>query len=134
LSDAVPPPRRHSSVLIVDDNEHVRGVFVDYVTLMGSEVREASNGLEALGMIEQNRPDLVLLDLKMPRLGGYETVRLIRELDPRVRIIVITGDISEETRCDVERLGLELLLKPIDLQELDTLFARSPSDPLPRTT
>jgi CheY-like chemotaxis protein len=112
-------------VLIADDNEDVRRVLVDYVTMIESEVLEASNGLEALWIVKHHRPDVVLLDLTMPRLGGYETIRHIRKFDPRIRIVVITGDASEQTRRAIEDLGLELLVKPIDLRALDALFGRA---------
>src|SRR4051794_2910258 len=69
-------------VLIADDNESVRQVLVDYVITTESEVLEASNGLEALWIVKHQRPDLVLLDLSMPRLGGLETIRHIRKFDP----------------------------------------------------
>jgi CheY-like chemotaxis protein len=119
------PPIRPRSVLIADDNEDVRQVLVDYVTMIESEVLEASNGLEALWIVKHHRPDVVLLDLTMPRLGGYETIRHIRKFDPRIRIVVITGDASEQTRRAIEDLGLELLVKPIDLRALDAIFGRA---------
>src|SRR6266850_6848166 len=103
---------RPRSILVVDDNEKVRQVLVDYVSTIGSEPLEASNGLQALWIVKQQRPDLVLLDLSMPRLGGFEAVRHIQKFDPSIRIIVITGDLSDETRREVERLGLEMLEKP----------------------
>ena len=125
MPDAL-PPTRPSTVLIVDDNEDVRRLLVDYATMLESEVLEASNGLEALWIVKHRRPELVLLDLTMPRLGGYETIRHIRKFDPRIRIVVITGDATEQTRREVGRLGLELLIKPIDLRALDALFRGSP--------
>jgi CheY-like chemotaxis protein len=113
------------SVLIVDDNENVRRTLLEYAQMVGSQAWEASNGLEALWIVKHHRPALVLLDLTMPRLDGYETVRHIRRFDPRIRIVVITGDASEQTRREVERLGLELMVKPIDLRALDALFGSS---------
>ena len=126
LPDATPPHRLSNSVLIVDDNEHVRQVLVEYVTMIEREVLEASNGLEALWIVKHQRPDVVLLDLTMPRLGGYETIRHIRKFDPRIRIVVITGDAREETRREIEGLGLELLVKPLDIRALDALFKGAP--------
>jgi DNA-binding response OmpR family regulator len=67
----------------------------------------------------------VLLDLTMPGLGAYETIRQMRTFDPHLRIIVITGDGSEETEREVEDLGVELLVKPIGLQALDALLGRA---------
>lgn len=119
------PPIR-PRVLIVDDNEDVRRMLVECVTtVIQSEVLQASNGLEALWIIKHHRPDVVLLDLTMPRLGGYETIPHIRKFDPSIRIVVITGDTSEETRREVDRLGLELLMKPFSVRALAALFGRA---------
>jgi len=116
---------RPRSILVVDDNEKVRQVLVDYVSTIGSEPLEASNGLQALWIVKQQRPDLVLLDLSMPRLGGFEAVRHIQKFDPSIRIIVITGDLSDETRREVERLGLEMLEKPFAFHVLDRMLGRA---------
>ena len=111
------------SVLIVDDDDRVRQTIAEYVKMSGSEAWEASNGLEALWVVKHRRPALVLLDLAMPRLDGYETIRHIRKFDPSIRIVVITGDVSEATRQRVAGLGVDLLLKPIDIRSLDAMFA-----------
>lgn len=126
MPDSDPPTHSHPhSVLIADDNESVRRVLVDYVTLvMETEVLEASNGVEALRIVEHQRPELVLIDLAMPSLDGYETIRHIRKFDPRIRVVVITGDTSEETRREVGRLGVDLLVKPFDFRALDALLGR----------
>ena len=126
MPEAPPPSRPVNSVLIVDDNEQIRQLLVEYVTMIEKEVLEASNGLEALWIVKHQRPDVVLLDLTMPRLGGHETIRHIRKFDPGIRIVVITGDASEETRHEIERLGIEILVKPIDLRALDALFKKAP--------
>ena len=65
----------------------------------------------------------MLLDLTMPRLDGFETIRYIKKFDPSIEIVVVTGDASEATRRRVEELGLGLLIKPFQLHELDSLFA-----------
>jgi CheY-like chemotaxis protein len=116
------PSTRRRFVLIVDDNAQVRQLLVDYAATIGREALEAENGLQALWIVKQQRPELVLLDLKMPRLGGYEAVRHIQKFDPGIRIVVITGDQSDETRREVERLGLELLEKPFDFHRLDRIL------------
>ena len=110
------------SVLIVDDDDDVRQMIADYVKTAGSEAWEASNGLEALWVVRHQRPWLVLLDLMMPRLDGYETIRHIRKFDPSIRIIVITGDVGDATRQRVADLGVALIVKPIDLRSLDAIF------------
>lgn len=116
-----PPPARRS-VLVVEDNRELRQTILDYAASMDCEAWEAGNGLEALWIVKHQRPTLVLLDLAMPRLDGFETIRHIQKFDPSIRIVVITGDASEATRSRVRGLGLDLLVKPFNLSALDPLF------------
>ena len=116
------PPAARRSVLVVEDNPDLRQTLLDYATSLNCEAWEAGNGLEALWIVKHHRPTLVLLDLTMPRLDGFETIRHIQKFDPSIRIVVITGDSSEATRSRVEGLGLELLVKPFQLHDLDPLF------------
>lgn len=108
-----------SSVLIVDDDENLRAVLRAYMEAAGLTAWEATNGLEALWIVKHHRPAVVLLDLTMPRLNGIETARHIRKFDPSIRIIILTGDHSEETRARIAALGYELILKPFRIDILD---------------
>ena len=110
------------SVLIVDDDEHLRATIRTYAETLGIDVREAANGLEALWIVQHQRPALVLLDLTMPRLDGFETVRHVQTFDPSIRVVLVTGDRSDETRQRFASLDLEVLLKPLALSDLDRLF------------
>jgi CheY-like chemotaxis protein len=119
-------PAAVPSVLIADDDNDFREMVRQYADHLGRTTWEATNGVEALWIVKHQRPDLVLLDLTMPRVDGFETLRHIRKFDPSIRIIVITGDGSDDTRRRVEGLGLELRLKPVLLDELDAIFLGGP--------
>ena len=110
-------------VLVVDDEPEIRAVVREYLCLTGREVLEASNGLEALWAVKHQRPPLVLLDLSMPRLGGLETIRHIRKFDPSIRVVVVTGQLSEADSTRLEELGVAAIIKPLPLSVLDELFA-----------
>ena len=110
------------SVLVVEDDQQLRRMLLNYAVSLGCQAWEASNGLEALWIAKHHRPTLVLLDLTLPRLDGFETIRHLRKFDPAIRIVVVTGDAGEATRRRVQELGLELLLKPFRLGELDPIF------------
>jgi two-component system response regulator (stage 0 sporulation protein F) len=112
------------SILIADDDKDFREMVRQYAHHLGRTTWEASNGLEALWIVKHQRPDVVLLDLRMPRVDGFETLRHIRKFDPSIRLVIVTGDGSDETRHRVESLGLEFLFKPVTLETLETLFAR----------
>lgn len=111
------------SVLVVEDDDPVRNMLCDHARDRGCTTWEAANGLEALWIVKHQRPDLVLLDLRMPRVDGFETLRHIRKFDPSIRVVIVTGDMSDETRHRVESLGLELLVKPVTLDALDAVLA-----------
>jgi DNA-binding NarL/FixJ family response regulator len=109
-------------ILIADDNEFVRRGVAD---MLSNEVNldvcgEASNGTEALQKSEELRPDLVLLDISMPGISGYETARLLREQAPGIRILIMSfGDTQQllplarkagaDDCVDKARLGSDLL-------------------------
>jgi len=112
------------SVLVVEDDDRVRNMLCDHARNRGCTVWEATNGLEALWIVKHQRLELVLLDLRMPRVDGFETLRHIRRFDPSIRIIIVTGDVSDETRRRVEDLELGLLSKPFTLEALDAMLDR----------
>jgi CheY-like chemotaxis protein len=106
-------------VLVVDDDAAVRSVVVEYLGIFGRRVVEAENGLQALLQIKHHRPGAVILDLRMPRLGGLDVLKRIRQFDPTIQVVVITGDLSSDTHRVAEELGAQLVLpKPIDLDRL----------------
>src|SRR5205807_7252958 len=78
-------------VLIADDDADVREVLVESFQDAGFEVLQASNGLEALLCVKRDRPDAVVLDLMMPRLGGVEALKRIHAFNPGIRALVVTG-------------------------------------------
>jgi two-component system NarL family response regulator len=88
-----PQPQTKIRVLIVDDHPLVRkGIELILSSEADMEVAgEASNGAEAIEKYQQCRPHVVLMDLRMPKLDGIETTRLLRQLDPEVRIIALTS-------------------------------------------
>jgi CheY-like chemotaxis protein len=115
------------SVLVVDDDPAVRQMLTDYARTTGRDAWEATNGLEALWIVKHQRPAIVLLDIRMPRLDGFETIRHIQKFDPSIRIVIVTGDASDETRQRVAALGLKLLLKPFTLEALGAVLADPPT-------
>ena len=112
------------TVLVVDDEEAVRNLLQMVLEKKGLVVETAGDGREALDRIDRRRPDLVILDLKMPRLNGYQVFAQMKSDEnlKTIPIIVVTALTQESDREDEEwarRMGAEgFLTKPFDLDEL----------------
>lgn len=112
---------RRKKVLIVDDEESMIAVLHRYVTNAGYDFITASNGQEALDKIQEEAPDLVLLDLIMPGINGFETCRRIRanEKTKKLPVIIITALHSEADSADAQACGASaFLVKPVSSDEL----------------
>lgn len=106
------------TILVVDDEPHIRDLVRLYMKREGFEVREAADGQEGLGLARSTSPDLVVLDVMLPKLDGWEVCREIRK-DSAVPIIMLTARDDEADKV----LGLEMgaddyLTKPFSPREL----------------
>lgn len=109
------------SIMLVDDHQMIRmGLRAYFDTLDDIEViGEASSGKEALLLLEENVPDVILMDLIMPGMDGVETTRRIKEKSPLTQVIVLTSHHSDDHIFPAIRAGaLSYLLKDIDPDEL----------------
>ena len=108
-----------SRVLVVDDDPSVLTAFERMLTDEGHVARLATRGEEALALIEKERPDLVVMDIRMPGISGLEAVRRIREIDPRLPVIIMTGYATTETAIEATKLGaFDYHLKPLDPEDI----------------
>jgi len=108
---------RRKKILIVDDEPSMVSVLQRHVSNAGYEYEAASNGREALEKIKKELPDLVLLDLMMPGMNGFETCRHIRasELTRKIPVLIITALRSESDSDAAAASGAnEFIVKPID--------------------
>ena len=108
-----------SSALVVDDDPTVGDVVGAYLLRAGFEVRRASDGVTALSLAAETTPDVVVLDLMLPGIGGLEVCRQLRRDHPRVPVVMLTALGEEEDRI----LGLEVgaddyVTKPFSPREL----------------
>jgi len=113
-------------ILVVDDNQDGAHSLAMLLQMQGNEVCTVYDGPEAVEAVAQFHPDVVLLDIGLPTLNGYETARRLRALpDSRdVLIIALTGWGQEEDRRRSREAGFDHhLVKPVDLQVLETLLA-----------
>ena len=116
-------PRR---VLIVDDNVDSAEMLAVNLQMAGHDVRTTYSGQDALRLATEYRPDVVLLDLGMPGMDGYEIARRLRELRGvgDLRIVAITGYGEEAHRRRTRAAGFsEHLVKPVDLDGLTGILS-----------
>jgi CheY-like chemotaxis protein len=109
------------TILVVDDEPLVRDLLVQFLSLRGYRALGVKDGAEALSMVEQAPPDLILLDLFMPGMDGVEVLRQLRQREYTGGVIIITGSHDEERLDEAWALGpQEVIGKPIDLERLLT--------------
>lgn len=102
-------------VLIADDAADIRAILKQLVGMEGADVIEAEDGAEAVGFYRSARPDLVLLDIDMPRMNGLEAARAIRRMDPQARIIMITANGDRASVVEAYGIGVvDFIVKPFD--------------------
>lgn len=106
-------------VLIVDDSGLNRQIIIEYLKTKNFTITEAADGKEALEKINFEKPDIILLDLIMPVMDGFEVMDNLKQSGIKVPIIVITAYIKENTYARCKQLGAAgFLNKPIKMQEL----------------
>jgi two-component system nitrogen regulation response regulator NtrX len=107
------------SILIVDDEPSILQSLAGLLTDEGFEVSTASNGYEALKIIEAESPDLVLLDIWMPGLDGIDTLQEIKKSNSFIQVIIITGHGTIETAVKATKMGAyDLIEKPLSIDKI----------------
>ena len=107
------------TVLVVDDEEGIRGSLKGILEDEGYRVSLAVDGEDALSMLQKEIPDLVLLDIWMPRLDGLETLERIKELYPEIAVVMISGHGTIETAVKSTKLGAyDFIEKPLSLEKV----------------
>jgi CheY-like chemotaxis protein len=108
-----------AKILVADDEQNVRLLFNEALTDVGYQVLTAVNGHEALQKIFTERPDLVILDIKMPGLHGIEVLQKIREHDEDLPVIICTAFRHMDDDFIVGTSHISgYLVKPVDVEEL----------------
>ena len=111
-----------SKLLIVDDEPDVREFAKSFFKKRNIDVLTASGGLEALEIISQESPDLILLDVRMEEMTGIEVLRELRTRNSNCKIIMVTGVDDDEVIVEANQLGvLGYIHKPLILDELEKI-------------
>jgi len=112
-------------LLVVDDEDALRTVLSSELQSEGYSVDSASDGDEAITMLQNKAFDLILLDIKMPRVDGFEVLRFVKEQFPQTKVIMLTGFADLKNAIESKKLGAEdFVSKPYDLVDLLSTIER----------
>lgn len=140
--EAPPLPAESYHILVVDDESMIIELLVRLLMEKGYEVSTAADGREALEFLRGHTCDLVISDVRMPRLDGMQLLRAVKDMNPRLPVIMISGYDETTTVVAALKAGAEnFLAKPLDLDVLDQVMnktlslaaIRPKSCPLPAT-
>jgi PAS domain S-box-containing protein len=113
-------------VLVMDDEEYIRDILGDILSMQGYTVDFAKNGVEAIELYRDNSYDVVILDLTVPGgMGGKETMRALLDMDPNVKVIVSSGYSSDPIMSNYKQYGFrDVIGKPYRIEELGEMIER----------
>lgn len=107
-------------ILVVDDEPDSVELLQEFLTVKGYEVVTAFNGEEALRKVKEERPHLILLDVRMPGMNGLDVLRKVREFDQEVGVIMVTAVNEEDTGREALKLGaFDYIVKPLNFEYLE---------------
>ncbi|MBX2989567.1 MAG: response regulator [Bacteroidetes bacterium] len=116
-------------ILVVDDEDALRTVLSAELNSEGYDVGTAADGMEALDELRKGAYDLVLLDIKMPNMNGFEVLKVIKEKHTSTKVIMLTGFADLKNAIESKKLGAEdFVSKPYDLVDLLTTIDRVMSE------
>jgi DNA-binding response OmpR family regulator len=117
-------------VLVIEDQEDLAALYESALLKAGFRVSKAYTGEEGVALFEDDGADAVLLDMTLPEMHGLQALQTIRGRNANVPVLVVTGETSDETRRQCERLGVqEYLSKPADHNRILAALRHALSDP-----
>lgn len=106
-------------VLIVDDEKDFLDVIAERLGGRGMDVSTATSAEDALRMVEEESYDVVIMDFMMPALDGFKALKLLKQKQPEIEIILLSGNVPEQKHIEAKKLGaLDVIEKPPDLKAL----------------
>ncbi len=114
-----------AKVLIIEDEPDVRESYIDMLTMLGYEVDSADNGVSGLEKLNNNKFDIVITDLNMPRMNGLETLRHIKKKDIDTEVIVVTGFATIENAIGAMKQGaFDYITKPVSMEHVKIVLSK----------
>jgi len=120
---------KNLTILYVEDEDLIRMNALSYLKRLFNNVYEASNANDAINIIKENKPHIVITDIKMPKINGLDMIRTIREYDKKIKFIVLSAFTDTKYLLDAIDLGLvKYLTKPIKHETLYPLLLKCAKD------
>ncbi len=121
-------------ILVVDDEADVLDFFRTELTAQHHEVETALNGREAIEKMKTHRPHLMLLDVVMPEMDGFQTLNEVKKIDPRLIVVLVTA-LAQDTSIDIAGRTVQqgadgYITKPVDLEKLNRILTTKLSERL----
>ena len=106
--------------VVVDDDEHITELFSEILALHGLEIAGIGHdGFDAIELSSKHKPDILFLDVEMPKLNGIEALKEIRKIDSTSNIVIVTGNTSNDCEKTLEENGASaIVFKPFDIQKI----------------
>ncbi len=115
-----------SSILIVDDDSELRQSFEKLLSEDGHDVITASTGEEGIETVRTREPDLVIMDVRMPGMSGLDAFKAMREIEPKLPVIIMTAFGTTETAIQATKLGaFDYVLKPFEIPDILSLIEQA---------
>jgi DNA-binding response OmpR family regulator len=113
-------------LLLIEDDREISSTIQGVLESAGYEVRTAPNGIEGRKLVESNRPDLVITDMMMPRMGGFPVLEFLKSLDDPPKVIMITANEGGRHKAYAEMLGVsDYLRKPFAMDVMLDAVSRA---------
>jgi DNA-binding response OmpR family regulator len=120
-------------ILLIEDDREIASTLLSVLNAAGYQVQHAPNGIEGRRIIEQSRPDLVITDMMMPKMGGFPVLEFLKDLPNPPKVIMITANEGGRHKAYAEMLGVaDYLRKPfamdVMLESIERIIGASPSE------
>ena len=110
-------------ILIVDDEPEILALLQEHLGA-NYDIDTAADGVIAIERMRVHRPDLIFLDIHMPRMGGLDVLKMVRQIDPTISVVMITANADNAVAADAVKSGaLSYVPKPFDFRYLDHVLA-----------
>jgi DNA-binding NtrC family response regulator len=108
----------HEKILLVDDNPRIRKDIVCFLRTQRYDISEASNGSEAIRLLENEKFNLIVSDILMSKLDGFGVLKHAQAVVPEIPVVLMSGVAGIEASQTIERGAIDFIRKPFDLQEV----------------